>query len=67
LLRTVINIGISFLVVVSTLVMASFLAFTDNIPQLFGWQRSFLIGFLLVYAVLRIWRIKQFWMNLKND
>jgi len=47
--------------------MASFLAFTDNIPQLFGWQRSFLIGFLLVYAVLRIWRIKQFWMNLKND
>jgi hypothetical protein len=57
----IINAAIGLTVVFAALLLAIFIAFTDQLPGLFGWKRWFLVGVLIMYSLFRIYRsVKTF-------
>ncbi len=52
----IINAAIGLTVVFAALLLALFIAFTDQLPGLFGWKRWFLVGVLIAYATFRVFR-----------
>jgi|GEM_PF-2248525 len=43
-------------VFLATLVLGGFLAFSDIVPSLLGWNRVFLIAVLFFYGLFRLYR-----------
>jgi hypothetical protein len=57
----IINAAIGLTVVIAAMLLAFFIAFTDQLPGLFGWKRWVLVGVLITYSLFRVYRsIKTF-------
>jgi hypothetical protein len=52
----IINAAIGLTVVFAALLLALFIAFTDQLPGLFGWKRWVLVGVLITYSLFRVYR-----------
>jgi hypothetical protein len=52
----IINAAIGLTVVFAALLLAFFIAFTDQLPGLFGWKRWVLVGVLVSYSLFRVYR-----------
>jgi hypothetical protein len=52
----IINAAIGLTVVFAALLLALFIAFTDQLPGLFGWKRWVLVGVLVSYSLFRVYR-----------
>jgi len=52
----IINAAIGLTVVFAALLLALFIAFTYQLPGLFGWKRGVLVGVLIAYSLFRIYR-----------
>jgi hypothetical protein len=57
----IINAAIGLTVVFAAMLLAFFIAFTNQLPGLFGWKRWVLVGVLITYSLFRVYRsIKTF-------
>jgi len=64
----IINAAIGLVVVFAALLLALFIAFTNQLPGLFGWKRWVLVSVLVLYSVFRVFRsIKLFKNNHHGD
>ena len=64
----IINAAIGLTVVFAAMLLALFIAFTDQLPGLFGWKRGVLVSVLVLYSVFRVFRsIKLFKNNQHGD
>jgi hypothetical protein len=52
----IINAAIGLTVVLAALLLAFFIALTDQLPGLFGWKRWLLVGVLVSYSLFRVYR-----------
>jgi hypothetical protein len=52
----IINAAIGLTVVFAALLLAFFIALTDQLPGLFGWKRWVLVGVLVSYSLFRVYR-----------
>lgn len=52
-----ITYSLSVFMIVMSLVLAGYLAFTDLVDTLYGWKRTTLEAMLVVYSVYRAYRL----------
>ena len=63
----IINAAIGLTVVFARMLLALFIAFTDQLPGLFGWKRWVLVAVLVLYSVFRIFRSIKLLKNKQHE
>jgi len=63
----IINAAIGLTVVFAAMLLALFIAFTEQLPGLFGWKRWVLIAVLVLYSVFRIFRSIKLLKNKQHE
>lgn len=63
----IINAAIGLTVVFAAMLLALFIAFTDQLPGLFGWNRWVLVAVLVLYSVFRIFRSIKLLKNKQHE
>lgn len=63
----IINAAIGLTVVFTAMLLALFIAFTDQLPGLFGWKRWVLVAVLVLYSVFRVFRSIKLLKNKQHE